>query len=299
MGAHVGEYRCLVAEIRDATLDDLDAVFELLDARSRAAFGVSQQDRRYLRQHWELPGGGRWVAIEDGVVVGYAALDESQEIAHAAIDAGVGDALFAHVEQQARRRGFEHVSVTAVLEDKPLYAAVQRNGYTLDREILRMWRTLDGDLLEPQWPDGLTVRTYDDADGERVHALLDAIYEGWDREYVARSHEGWLAFMTDHDEFDPGMWFLVERDGQLVACALHWKEHQRRGWVKDLVVEERERGRGLGKALLQHGFRAYANRGAERVGLKVDSTNPTGAQQLYERVGFETDQRLGIWQKRL
>ena len=49
---------------------------------------------------------------------------------------------------------------------------------------------------------------------------------------------------------------------------------------------------GLGKALLQHGFREYARRGAARVGLKVDATNPTGAPQLYERVGFVTDQPL-------
>ena len=50
---------------------------------------------------------------------------------------------------------------------------------------------------------------------------------------------------------------------------------------------------------LHHGFRAYAQRGAERVGLKVDSTNPTGAPGLYARVGFEIDQRQGVWQKRL
>ena len=81
--------------------------------------------------------------------------------------------------------------------------------------------------------------------------------------------------------------------------ALHWKEHDGRGWVKDLAVHERERGHGLGTALLHHAFRAYADRGVERVGLKVDSTNPTGAPRLYERLGFETDQRLGIWQKRL
>jgi ribosomal protein S18 acetylase RimI-like enzyme len=237
--------------------------------------------------------------VADGAIVGYAVLDESQEIGHAAVDPDVGDALFAHVEREARLRGFEHVSVTAVPEDKPLYDAVQRNGYTLDREILRMWRPLDGELPAPRWPDGLAVRTYADADAERVHTLLDDVYRGWDRDYVARSHEGWLSFMTGHDEFDPAMWFLVERDGELVACALHWKEHQRRGWVKDLVVDERERGRGLGTALLHHGFHAYADRGVERVGLKVDSSNPTGAPRLYEHVGFETDQRLGIWQKRL
>ena len=162
-----------------------------------------------------------------------------------------------------------------------------------------MWRRLDGDLGEPRWADGATVRSYTDDDGERVHALLDASYAGWDRDYVARSHEGWLAFMTQHDEFDPTLWFLVERDGALAGCALHWAPHQNRGWVKDIVVAESERGRGLGKALLQHAFRAYAERGVERVGLKVDSSNPTGALELYERVGFVTDRRYGIWTKTL
>jgi ribosomal protein S18 acetylase RimI-like enzyme len=128
-----------------------------------------------------------------------------------------------------------------------------------------------------------------------VHALLDAAYSGWDENYVTRTHEGWLAFMTQHDEFDPSLWFLVERDDELVACALYWKEHRSSGWVKDIVVAESMRGRGLGKALLHHGMRVYADRGAERVGLKVDSNNPTGAPQLYARVGFVTDRRYGIW----
>jgi ribosomal protein S18 acetylase RimI-like enzyme len=105
--------------------------------------------------------------------------------------------------------------------------------------------------------------------------------------------------MTAHDEFDPALWFLVERGGELVACALHWREHQERGWLKDIVVRESERGHGLGKALLHTGFRDYAERGVERVGLKVDATNPTGAVQLYERVGFETERRYGIWVKQL
>jgi ribosomal protein S18 acetylase RimI-like enzyme len=143
------------------------------------------------------------------------------------------------------------------------------------------------------------VRSYTDADAERVRTLLDQEYAGWDESYVARSHNGWVTFMTQHDDFDPAMWFLAERDDELIACALHWKENQGRGWVKDLVVRASERGLGLAKALLHHGFREYATRGADRVGLKVDSTNPTGALQLYEHLGFATDQRLGIWRKDL
>jgi ribosomal protein S18 acetylase RimI-like enzyme len=299
MGASGGGYRCHVAEIRDASWEDFDAVFGLLDARSRAAFGISQEKPEYLRQRWQLPAHGKWVAVVDGAVVGYVGLDEAQELTHTANDPDVGDALLDHAERQARVRGFDYVAATAVPEDEPLYGAVTRNGYTLDREILRMWRMLDGDLPEPVWADGAAPRAYADADAERVHALLDEAYAGWDRDYVSRSHEGWLSFMTAHDDFDPAMWFLVERDDELVACILHWKEQQGHGWVKDLVVRESERGRGLGKALLQHGFCAYAARGADRVGLKVDATNPTGAPQLYERLGFVTDQRLGIWTKRL
>jgi mycothiol synthase len=143
------------------------------------------------------------------------------------------------------------------------------------------------------------VRTYAEADAERVQALLDAQYGGWDESYVRMPHADWLVFMTKHDEFDPAMWFLVERAGELVACALYWQVHERRGWLKDIVVQETERGRGLGKALLHEGFRAYVARGAERVGLKVDSTNPSGALQLYEKAGFVTDQRQAIWKKEL
>jgi mycothiol synthase len=288
-----------VSEIREATEDDFESVFELLDRRSRAAFGISDQKREYLRQRWELPATGKWVAVDEGAVVGYAGLEEDQEFVHTAADPEVGDALLAHVEQQARGRGFRHISATAVPEDVPLYVALQRNGYMLDREILRMWRMLGADLPQPVWPDDVMVRRYTSEDAVVVQALLDAEYARWDESYVARSHDGWLAFMTAHDDFDPELWFLVERDGEVVALALHWKASQGRGWVKDIVVRASERGRGLGKALLHHGFREYAKRGADRVGLKVDSNNPTGAPQLYERLGFVIDQRLGIWQKQL
>ena len=299
MGALRGEYRCLVAEIRAFEQGDFDEVFDLLDRQSRAAFGVSERDRTILESWLAVPGTEGWVAVEDGRIVGHASLGESHDVSVAAVDPALNDALLAQVEARARELGFDSLVAISVPEDKPLDALVRRSGFAHEHDVLRMWRTLDGDLPEPAWADGVRVRTYDDSDGRRVQALLDASYLGWDREYVAQSHEAWLAFMTKHDDFDPEMWFLVERDGELVACALHWREHQRRGWVKDIVVAESERGRGLGKAMLHHAFREYAARGAERVGLKVDSSNPTGAPQLYERVGFEIDRRYGTWIKRL
>jgi len=299
MGALRAEYRCAVAEIRDATWDDFDVVFELLDTRSRAAFGVSGQRRDHLRQRWEQPANERWVAVDDGTIVGYATLQESHELGVAAVDPVAADTLLARAEEAARARGFDHVTAVAVREDAPFWALLERSGFSHDRDVVRMWRLLDEDVREPAWPNDVSVRSYADADSQSVHALLDEAYAAWDHTYVPLGHAGWLTFMTDHAEFDPALWFLVEREGALVAAALHWKEFEGRGWVKDLVVRESERGRGLARALLRHGFQAYKARGADRVGLKVDSTNPTGAVQLYEREGFVTDQRLGMWEKRL
>jgi mycothiol synthase len=286
--------------VRPATWDDFDEVVDLLDRRSRAAFGVSEVNADYVRFWWQLPGYDiGWVAVDGGSIVGYAALDGTQSLHHAATDPGVGDALLDLVCKRAQQRGFDHLAVSAVPEDVPLWSLAERNGFTRDREVLRMWRTLNRDLPVPPWPDGVAVRSYTADDGERVHALLDEAYSGWDPTYVARSHESWLAFMTGHEEFDAELFFLVERGTELVACALHWKESNRRGWVKDIVVRESERGHGLGKAMLLHAFRAYAARGVEKVGLKVDSTNPTGALRLYDQMGFVIDQRLTIWIKRL
>ncbi len=289
-----------MAEIRDVTWDDFEAVVDLLDTRSRAIFGISEVQPDHVRQRWELPGFERgWVAESDHALVGYASLDATQEATITTGDTDTGDALLDRVVARARGRGFDHVAMTAVREDAPLWSLAERSAFELDREILRMSRPLEGDLPAPRWPDDVEVRTYTDADGARVHELLDEAYAGWDPDYVARDHEAWLAVMTEHDDFDPSVWFLVERDGELVACALHWRVYQGRGWVKDIVVRESERGRGLGKALLHHAFRTYADKGATSVGLKVDSTNPTGAPQLYERVGFVTNQRYGVWIKRL
>jgi ribosomal protein S18 acetylase RimI-like enzyme len=284
-------------EIRRTTEGDFDGVFDLLDARSRAVFGISELQRDWLRHSWDLA--DTWVADDNGAIVGYAALTSASELSHSASDPDVADALLEQVVARAHERGLRHLEVTVVPQDKPLSALAARYGFSHDRDILRMWRALNGTLAAPRWPDGVLVRSYTEADAERVHALLDEAYAGWDRDYVRRPHADWLTFMTGHDDFDPAMWFLVERSNELVACSLHWKEFQQRGWVKDIVVREDERGNGLAKALLQHAFRAYAERGATRVGLKVDSTNPTGAPRLYERAGFVTDQRYGIWMKRL
>src|SRR5881397_3415712 len=113
MGASAGGYRCRVAAIRDATWDDFDAVVDLLDARSRAVFGISTVEAEHVRQRWQLPGSERgWVAESGGTLVGYASLDATQEATAAMTDAETADALLDRLLARARDRGFDHVAVT-------------------------------------------------------------------------------------------------------------------------------------------------------------------------------------------
>ena len=128
-----------MAEIRDVTWEDFDPVVELLVTRSRAVFGISEVQADHVRQRWELPGFERgWVSEADGRLVGYASLDATQEATVTTADADAADALLDRVVERARERGFDHVAITAVREDAPLWSLVERSGFELDREILRM-----------------------------------------------------------------------------------------------------------------------------------------------------------------
>jgi ribosomal protein S18 acetylase RimI-like enzyme len=97
--------------------------------------------------------------------------------------------------------------------------------------------------------------------------------------------------MTENDSFAPECWFLAEEgDAELAGVCLTWKE----GLIKDLAVTAGARGRGLGQAVLRHAFARLHERRVQRVGLKVDAGNPTGAVQLYGRVGMSVVERYRL-----
>jgi mycothiol synthase len=71
------------------------------------------------------------------------------------------------------------------------------------------------------------------------------------------------------------------------------------GWIGDLGVVARARGRGVGRALLERGFELLAARGLRLVQLNVDSQNETGATRLYESVDMTVRRSFDCYEKRL
>ena len=58
-----------------------------------------------------------------------------------------------------------------------------------------------------------------------------------------------------------------------------------RAWVEDVVVDEKDRGKGVGKALSEHALKEASRLGAKTVDL-TSRPSRVAANQLYQRVGF-------------
>src|SRR5262249_24430137 len=277
--------------VRGATWDDFDDIVELLARQNRAATGIAAVRPELVRAEWELPsfevGLDNWVSGPSG----YAAVSPSGDLTIAAPTDAEADALLDQGIARARERGLEKLALRPRPQDEVIAGLLERRGFGLQTDVIAMWRKLSAGEQPPDWPEGISARTFEPADATAVHVLLDEAYGGWDATYVPLAHGDWVRSMTGDVEFDATTWWLAERDGVLVGCALWWSS----GWLKDVVVRESERGRGLGAALIRQGFVEFAVRGVGRVGLKVDARNPTGAPRLYERLGFTIEGREQIW----
>ncbi|WP_233565919.1 N-acetyltransferase [Cellulomonas sp. PhB143] len=60
------------------------------------------------------------------------------------------------------------------------------------------------------------------------------------------------------------------------------------GYTGILGVVREHRGRGIAVALLARAMQAFKDAGLEYAALDVDTANPSGADRLYARLGYET-----------
>ena len=279
--------------IRPARAEDAEAVFELYADWQRSNYGQVEIGRE-MYDTILASADGSFVAEVDGRVVGEA------EASGGWIDVGV--------EPSVRRRGIgtallqaaegtaaaKPTLLMALQSDAPGAAFAQANGYEKAWEVWLMGIDLPEAIPEPEWPEGVSVRTYggEEAEAKEIKELLDLAYAE-EFHHQPATFESWSRFMFEDPMFDAKVWFLAVADGKIVGAALNWDE----GYIKDLVVHPDWRGRGLGKALVYQTFGEFKRRGLPRVTLKTDSNNPTDAWRLYERAGMRKERTYEIFQK--
>jgi ribosomal protein S18 acetylase RimI-like enzyme len=87
--------------------------------------------------------------------------------------------------------------------------------------------------------------------------------------------------------------FLVGMTGGAVMASVMAGYEGHRGWMNYLAVAPRFRGRGLGRALVEHVERLLLERGCPKVNLQVRATN-LEAVAFYRRLGYAQDESISL-----
>lgn len=300
--------------IRPATLDDSEGVADVYNACSMEDRGKPETSGEELRSDWQVPGydlatDTRVIVTPDGRVIGYGDVyykssNFVRQISWIRVHPeyrglGIGTYLNDWAEERAREvidkapEGAMMTFETAVPAVNTAARELLLNrGMSESRHSYEMEISLDKRPSEPEWPEGITVRT---KRPDEWRAIYDA-----DRE-AFRDHHGfveeppeegfpkWKHWMENETHFDPSLWFVAEEGDRIAGFSISTPktiDDPEMAWVVDLGVLRDWRRRGLGLALLLKSFGEFYARGIKRAGLGVDAESLTGATRLYVKAGM-------------
>jgi len=210
----------------------------------------------------------------------------------------LGTALYAATVERLRaecaqdpRPGPRQLRAYALEQEAGDRAMYEAQGYVPIRNGFEMRRFLAGPLPDRPLPAGLELRPVTE---DQHRAIFDADNEAFEDHWGHREPDE--ADFTAHfqgPDSDPGLW-CVAWDGDQVAGVvmntIYGDENAtlgiRRGWLDHVSVRRPWRGRGVGKALCAASLRVLRDQGMDEAWLGVDGSNPTGALQLYDDLGF-------------
>jgi ribosomal protein S18 acetylase RimI-like enzyme len=289
------------AALRPPTDTDLDAVLGLILARDIADLGAPDFTLEDLRADWATPGveleHDARVAGSDGAITGYAILlgDDAIVIVHPDAEGrGTGTSLRLWAEARAAERGTTVLRQFAAGSNDAARDHLRAAAYAPTRHYFR----LRADLAHVPGVPAAPLRTFDAArDLEPVHALIQeafATIEG--HEHVPL--ERWRARTLGNARHEPSLWLLLEDDDGLAGAALGERWQDGVGYVAELGVATRARGRGHGRTLLLGLLDAFRRAGLTHAELSVNARN-RGALRLYESVGMQVTWEAERWEKPL
>tara|TARA_R110002073_G_scaffold303658_1_gene472103 strand:- start:3342 stop:3818 length:477 start_codon:yes stop_codon:yes gene_type:complete len=135
----------------------------------------------------------------------------------------------------------------------------------------------------PCWPDGIVRADFDQQGHARAaRNLLNTAYAEGGGDVLA--FKDWWPALAADPEYRPDLCFIAldAGTGEPAGFAQCWSL----GFVKDIAVAARWRGRGLGRALMTEIFKTFQARGIYEVDLKVAAGNPSGAAHFYQSLGM-------------
>jgi mycothiol synthase len=298
--------------IRAPRPSDAERVTALVVAFDVEEYGAPDFELDDLLADWRSTGldleRDAWVAeLADRTLAAYAALhfNENAEVYvdHASRGLGIGSELLRRSEERAvaRAEPGRRVLVGQALSsvNQAGRQLLTRAGYEEVRTYWRMTVPLASLPDSPPPPDGVVIRTFDrERDARATYAVVAAAFEDNVRRRPFEPFEEWVAHEIERKAFDPTLWLVAERSGEIVG-AVTCPDYATEAWVRQLAVAREARGRGIGKALLLSAFAEFRRRGRTEGALVVDSWNRTGAKALYESLGMRPEREHTRFEKEL
>lgn len=312
---------------RPATMDDVVAAVELVNACSIEQIGRPEWEVHQFRNDWQSPNlspeTDLWVVFTpDDKLVGYAGIWDWEP--HVRMfgwgnvhpehkGRGIGAYLAQWVEGRARQSIPKAPQDTRVVllqsrlsTDKAAQALLLQQGYQVVRYGFRMLIEMDAPPPEPAVPEEIAICPF--VREKQMRALVMAAREafrdhwGYVEHPLEEEYKEWVHWIDNDPDHDPSLWFLA-LDGDEIAgmslCRLKVAEDPAMGYVDTLGVRRPWRRRGVALALLHHSFGELYRRGKRKVSLDVDAQSLTGATRVYEKAGMQVQRQTITYEKEL
>ena len=322
--------------VRSPGADDVARLLEIVRADDERGKGYTTSDPESIER--DAIGIASWtrrhalVVDPQGVVQGWSTVHDraagrTRVLVTLAHDLPEADALAASLyawgESFARQVGATRGLGTTRL-DADAYAGDDRQrgwleaaGYDHTRTWLHMSRPVAPDEATslPGPRAGVTVRRVAKHDNglpvagdiQTVHQVLEESFEDHFNSY-RESFPEFIARLREDTGHRWDHWWIatIEVDGVTVPAGAVVstvlgpdREGHEGSYIDYIGVHRHARGMGVAKALLHTVIRDAAERGRNRVGLEVDADSPTGADGLYESMGWVTTYRTESWHRDL
>ncbi len=313
--------------VRSARLEagDITAVTKLLNDCAVAEYGQPDSDEAMVRSSWEGPGfdlarNTRLAWADDDKLVAYSEFHDDQEnhaqfelevyLAPGWPDTQVAQALMRLAEERVEQEMSGAAPNAEIFLQEVIWSKdeinkklLEADGYRLVRHFWRMQIDITELPPTPQWPAGITVRTFQAGQDEETvwRTRQEAFADMWG--FTPLTLEEYLhQNIKSEPHFDPGLWFLAfdgNEPAGICVCYPSTVENPDQGYVRSLAVRRPWRKHGLGMALLQNAFGEFYRRGILKAGLGVDAESLTGATRLYQRAGMRVVRQADFYRKTL
>jgi mycothiol synthase len=312
---------------RNASLDDAEMAADMGRDYSLATTGFSDVDGETLRNQWQSPRFDPaqdvyFVFNPDGRLVGYCeAWTNGDPPVHpfiwgaVAVDCqnlGIGTHLLGWAEGRVRNvldkvpadiRVAPLASFpTAIIGARTL---LENNGWSYLRSHFTMRIDLNSAPPAPQYPAGISLRTYQPELAESIYRAVDEAFRDHFGHVDQPFESAFARFkktMIGDPLFDGNLWTLAMEGDQIAGVCLCQKkawDDPESGYVNILGVRRPWRKKGLGLALLRQAFGEFHRRGYRKISLGVDASNITGALRLYEKAGMKVIRQFDMHEKEI